>query len=540
MLRDAALALSLANLCFVKVWSKLLSSAGSYFNETPIVYLSIVLDVLLLAAFFFIAATLVRRCGNATLAKLMRAGFLFALLVSANGVVSLVSTFSAFNPVSAIGRSGASVTAFILTALAVSALFRWRQRISSAAPKVVLALFPFLLLTFFQAGSVFIKPEMGVAHAAVTPPINAPSKRQKAASRVLWIVFDEMDQRMSFAERPAGLSLPELDRLRNQSLYAANAYPPAPLTYMSMPALITGRLISKVTPVRSDELMINFDGEREAVGWSAQPNVFGEARKAGFTTGLVGWCHPYCSVIGASLTRCEVVKERSEDEITLKGSMFSQAQGLVATIPLFQQISIPLIQRVGFLNKLALHQERQKYIFRYKSVLDGALKAATNRDLDLVLLHVPAPHPPGIYNAQRQDFSLEGDASYTDNLALVDRTVGELRRAMENASVWDETTVLVTADHWWRTEMWARGPFWNSEDERTSGGKSDHRIPFVLKLAGEKTPVTYDAPFNTILTHDLLLAFLRGEVRDAGSVTQWLDSHRSIADSPYNRDDLLP
>ena len=38
----------------------------------------------------------------------------------------------------------------------------------------------------------------------------------------------------------------------------------------------------------------------------------------------------------------------------------------------------------------------------------------------------------------------------------------------------------------------------------------------------------------------LVLALMRGEVSSSASVADWLDRHRSMTDSPYNRDDLLP
>jgi arylsulfatase A-like enzyme len=356
---------------------------------------------------------------------------------------------------------------------------------------------------------------------------------------VLWIIFDEMDQHLVFGDRPSTVKLPELDRLRRESLYATNAYPPAPFTYMSMPALISGKLVSRVTPIRADELLINFDGQQGSVAWSEQPSVFSAARQSGFTTGLAGWSHPYCEVIGDNLTQCDEVKEKGA-EITLRSSMFLQAEGLISTVPLVQQATLPLIQHVGFLNRIVTKTERQKYTVRYQYVLQSALKAATDRDLDLVLVHSPMPHPPGIYDRSRHEFTLEGRSSYLDNLALVDRTVGELRQAMEAAGTWKNTTLLISADHWWRSEMWARGPFWTKEDAQVAQGRMDHRIPFVLKLAGQSQAVTYDQPFNTVVTHDLLLALLRGEVSTADSATNWLDRHRSIGDSPYNLDELLP
>jgi hypothetical protein len=539
MLRDAAISLSLANICFLKVWGKLLSGAGSYFTEFPIAYVSIIADVVLLATALFAAITIVRRSRNTLLMKLARWSFLLAVLTVLNSIALLLLTMSTVNFSTLLGRNVAWFTGVGLTAFLVLAVVKTRERAIRWAPSVILALLPFVIVTFSQ--SVWkLTRNAGVVYAAGKPASAAPVARKRPATRVLWIIFDEMDQRMSFSERPDSVELPQLDRLRSQSVYAVNAYPPAPLTYMSMPALITGKLVAKVTPVRADELMIKFDGEQNAVGWSTQPNVFSEARLLGFNAGLAGWSHPYCEVIGGSLLKCDEVKEKNNNEITLKASMFLQAEGLISSVPLVQQATIPVIQRVDFLNRIVTTAEREKYTVRYKRVLESALKAAVDPDLDLVFVHSPAPHPPGIYDRAKNDFSLESKNGYIDNLELVDRTIGELRTAMESAGVWEQTTVIISADHWWRTEMWSRGPFWTREDEAASGGKMDHRIPFLVKLGGQREQLTYTAGFNTVVTHDLVLALMRGEVSSPGGVAAWLDRHHSITDSPYNRDELLP
>jgi hypothetical protein len=47
-----------------------------------------------------------------------------------------------------------------------------------------------------------------------------------------------------------------------------------------------------------------------------------------------------------------------------------------------------------------------------------------------------------------------------------------------------------------------------------------------LKAPGQHTGRPYTAPFNSILSSDLIRAALRGDVRSAGEVEQWLDQHR--------------
>jgi hypothetical protein len=100
-----------------------------------------------------------------------------------------------------------------------------------------------------------------------------------------------------------------------------------------------------------------------------------------------------------------------------------------------------------------------------------------------------------------------------DGAALTDLNLGELRREMEGAGVWNDTTVIISSDHWYR-------------EANEMDGKMDHRVPFMIKLSGQTTGATYDRPFNTVLTQDLMLAILRGEVSTPQHVTRWLDEHR--------------
>jgi arylsulfatase A-like enzyme len=154
--------------------------------------------------------------------------------------------------------------------------------------------------------------------------------------------------------------------------------------------------------------------------------------------------------------------------------------------------------------------------------------------LGLVLVHLPVPHPIGIYDRARHDFKTAGESSYLDNLELADRALGELRLAMESAGLWDSSTVVVSGDHWWRAEVWSRLDSVTNEEAEVMPATPDHRVPFLVKLAGQKEPLAFTPEMNTILTHDLLLAVLRGEVRTPQEAAAWLDQHRTVGDVPHN------
>ena len=77
--------------------------------------------------------------------------------------------------------------------------------------------------------------------------------------------------------------------------------------------------------------------------------------------------------------------------------------------------------------------------------------------------------------------------------------------------------------------MWREGRFWTAEEQTLTGGHTDRRVPFILKLGGRNTHLKYEPAFNTVLSQDLLLALLRGEMSSASEVAAWIDSRRPEA-----------
>ena len=86
---------------------------------------------------------------------------------------------------------------------------------------------------------------------------------------------------------------------------------------------------------------------------------------------------------------------------------------------------------------LYLQRRQQK---QYFEIRDRAYRAAVDPRLALLMLHLPLPHPYPFYNRRDRSFNLEGNLDYFDNLALADRTIGELRQALEQARMWDDTS----------------------------------------------------------------------------------------------------
>ena len=522
MLRDAAIALSLANLCLLRVWSAVLDPGGN-FNylkapPSPTLVAAVLIIAVLLAGVVWGALRVENRPRHRLSRGLARALLVLFVLTALNSLFVQVALY--LGP-----ASRPAVLYFVVAALALVSLLAWPRWFVSTGKNLALILSPFVLLLCAQAGWVLAtQPGLRAAYADQAPAPLLPVKNSPAP-RLLWLVFDEMDQRLTFEQRPAGVELPEFDRLRRQALSASHAYPPAPWTTLTMPALISGRLVSEAKLVRADELLLTWNANGETVEWSSQANVFSQARELGFNSALVGVVIPYCRIIGESLTDCSWAEPSwwifPPLEETFKEQLFWSLNGLVRLLPFADALGVT----IGPSPEQIRINRWHKLLGIYRTTLDRTARLATRPELSLVLVHWPIPHPPGIYDRWRNDFSFDRQRNYLDNFELMDRTVGEIRAALERAHLWDGTTVLITGDHSWRPTVW-RGKSGLLAEEEAFADRTDHRVPFVLKTAGQTESLAYDAPFNTVLSHDLVLALLRGEVSDPEGVVAWIDQRR--------------
>ena len=96
---------------------------------------------------------------------------------------------------------------------------------------------------------------------------------------------------------------------------------------------------------------------------------------------------------------------------------------------------------------------------------------------------------------------------------------------MERAGTWDSTAILLTSDHWWRQGQWRTLRALSGQDAAIPE-QGNQRVPFLLKLPGQRAGVEYSEPFNTVLVHDLILALLRDRLREPEGVRQWLAAQK--------------
>jgi len=492
-IKDACAALSLANLCFITAWFDSLYDADCYYNKLPVkmpTLLALLTNIFWLTCVLWLAFRIRRRFQNKALLLLWDLGFLILLLIPVNFVRTQVFQIWDYQVIAFFKQP-----VVLLCTLVFLALVAWKHGWVVRGARIVGAILsPLAAFTVVKA----ILLCLGVIHLqqqVSKPVLPPPMAVREGGPRVLWIIFDSADYRLMFENRPSGVNLPEFDRLRSESVFADNACSPNTSTITSMPSLISGRRVARTGKLYLSDLEVTLADTDATTTWKKLPSVFAETQAMGVNTALVGWYHPYARVLGDGLNYCSwypfpaYEPDRAE---TFSASMRMQIGCTFST---------PHIRHI--------------YMSICEDSLRDSLSLATNGIYGLTLLHLPPPHTPGVYLPAKEQLTywpMTRNTGYLNNVALADRELGQIRRVMETSGQWDKTWLIISADHSWQS-----APDYD--------GKLDFRVPFIVKPPGTADPAAYMPKINTTLTHDLILAILRGSVTNGQNLVSWLDTN---------------
>jgi hypothetical protein len=535
-LKNFLVCFTVGNLCFIRRWydlENLQARSVDYYRTAPAnptFLLATVVSGVILSLVLWLAWRWLER--NATPQRVKVAQFLFLLML----IFPLESVRRYWNldreHIDLFSNTALLLIEGLLGVGAVMAL-AGRPRVAYAARRVMLPLvflYPALMIDFGWS-SISAEPASVFAPKASLPML---PPRPGPPRRVIWIVFDEFDQRIAFDARPKNLELPEFDRLRGESLVASHAAQTGPWTVIALPSLLSGKIFSRAELLSADQLQVVADNSAEKLNWSDQPNVFRRARQLGVNAAAVGWHHPYCRVLGDSLVNCFSLPSGHPTAALLRETHAAE-EGVWRTVAFLFRLQFENLRDlvrfdgvVGSVNlRSAYVQKRQQQ--QYFRLRDRVYAAALDPQIEFLFAHLPTPHLYAIYDRKRADFTLSESTSYLDNLALADRTLGELRQELERHGLWESTTLMVTSDHGLRPDLWKGHYGWSQEmEDLTTGGRSE-TVPFMLKLAGQREPVHVDQPFSSVVTGDLCLAVLRGEITTAREAQLWLEARTSTA-----------
>lgn len=324
--------------------------------------------------------------------------------------------------------------------------------------------------------------------------------------RILWIVLDELSYRQVYEHRYSGLKLPAFDRLAAGATVFTRTEPAGYFTDIALPSLMTGQPFDQVrTPAAGSPLLLRSTSTGAWHPFNPHQTVFQDALNSGYRTAIAGWWNPYCRILSEVLDQC-FWTNHSE----LRGGMFTGRSVISNT-------ESPVLQVMQWhgssSNSILFHQ------LDYRELVAAGDKVLEDRSVTFVLLHMPIPHMPGIYNRRTASFATS-NASYLDNLALCDLYLAHVRKELEETGTWDSTTLVLMGDHSWRISS---GDDLSPEERSASdGGRFDDRPAYIVKLAYQNTSARIDTPFAAFRTRALFDNLLTGGISTSHQLATWV------------------
>ncbi|HEU64262.1 MAG TPA: hypothetical protein ENH96_02580, partial [Chlamydiae bacterium] len=330
------------------------------------------------------------------------------------------------------------------------------------------------------------------------------------------------DQYLSFENRPKNIELKELDNLKQKYFYAKKVFQPGTDTIISIPAYTTGKKILNSQTLGFNHLQLNFPDKNSSL-WHQEPTIFSKLHSMKINSAVVGFFHPYERIFNKHCIE--------------KYSYFNKK------IPnLFYQIISFYI--AGPLNKLAFNKIKLLKTFKlffdvtwqthqYLGVKQTALSIIKNRDINFCFIHFSIPHPPGIYCKKTKKNS-QKIRSYSENLILMDKTITEIREELQKSNLWEDSTLILTSDHWLRKHFWETTPQKLTKEEMAlCGQRKEALVPLIIKMPHQKEAIAYDKPFNAISLHNLVLDIYNNKVSKEKDLVRWFDNLDDSLKKPY-------
>jgi hypothetical protein len=423
-----------------------------------------------------------------------------------------------------LGRLGAgifgahpAVVARMLTAshigmaavpIALLVLWRFRPRILQQALDATR-----LLFTVAAFGMLILLPKLGWQGLRFAPreqtSFTNPSLPAAATPqpRIVWILMDELSYAQVFEHPPSGLTFPHLEQFAQHSTTFSQLRPTGYRTEEVIPGLFLGQPIADVEHIYGRPFRFRSVYRGPWYPYDPSRTIFGDARRLGWTTGIAAWFNPYCRFLGSVLDRCSW--QFSDIYPDLPVELYydrSTLQNLLSLLPPHERI-FPAADKPIY---------HQTHLRDYQGVMAQSESLLRDARIRFVFLHLPVPHPPGIYDRHRHAPAAAG--SYIDNLVLADDTLGRLLSLIQSTPDASQTFVIVSSDHSWRVDYWKKQSDWTAEEKRASGEKFDTRPVLMVRLPGAGEGQVVSRPLSAMIVHPILEAMLRGRLRSAGDL----------------------
>lgn len=390
-----------------------------------------------------------------------------------------------------------SVGWLALAVFAVHAALSRRSRVVARTRVLCKVFIPVVPITF--AGLLWqatypapLEPVTYPSPVAATTDVNAArlTGGTTPSGGIYLFLFDEWSYERTFRNGAALERYPNLAAFAASATVYHDAHAPGTKTEQSIPAM----LYQTDLPVRIHQGRFGFAGDGGFVPIDELQSVFARLQPLGYREAVVGFSLPYRLWLG--------------DHVDLCRSYCYYLHGTDTSSRIAQHLT-----NVWYYSpETWTSRMRKRYEKRAVHDLIISIIADAHRDVHAIIrnwpdrtflfAHLHLPHPPAVVHADlapraawQTIWADESVAGYENNLAAMDVMLGELVQALRDTGKFDDSVVVLTADHNWR-----------SDPDLTQEEKAQRlsHVPLLVKSPGQTDRRSVTRRFETCRLGELI------------------------------------
>ena len=366
------------------------------------------------------------------------------------------------NPIVGFGVPSACAV-LIAAAFAVRPLDagRWMRRLL-----LVISPLALIVVKIFVASAAYPGPPLTIDRQATPAPAGA------RCSSVLALLFDELSFAYLFDGSEVREEYPEMRRFTNTATNYLSVTAAGSETLTSVPAYLASRRFDNIR-TEGDRLVYELGGTRASFNASEPDGLFATARRAGLSPEVAGYYLAYCALLGSLVDAC---RSFSFYNIATADDGFSPLHPILTSLILWpRQFPLGLLKNPPFA-RLQHNLVEQSLAF--------ALRPIDPAQPVFRFVHFSIPHLPFVYDEQGYNPPFDPlrqipDDQYVRQIHYVDHLFGQIVEHVRQAGVYERTTVILFADHGFRSSA-------REHEVR--------HVPFIVKKAGQTTRIDVMEP----------------------------------------------
>lgn len=282
---------------------------------------------------------------------------------------------------------------------------------------------------------------------------------------VLAVLFDELSFSYLYADGRVRPEYPGIGAVASQATNYVSVTAPGPETLVSMPSFLASRHLRNIRVEGNGIFEMGDDGHLLPFTADRPEALFPTARALGFSTEMAGYYLPYCDMLDGLLDACQSFSFYNMSSID---PGFSVADPMLTTLILWpRQLPFGLLKNPPF-------ARLQRGLVEHTTAF--AMKPMHAAKPVFRFVHFSVPHFPYAFDAEGfnppfDPLRASPDGAYTRQVRYVDSLFGRLMQNLRAEGTYEETTVVVLADHGFRFGGAERDP---------------RQIPFIVKKAGQR------------------------------------------------------